>query len=716
MSQPALRRDLEWIRYEGQDRWVARDPISNAFYYFSNLEYQVCQQLNGKRTLEEVLRTLRLYSVSSLVDLEWLRYFLIRLHGSRLLLLTDTSSEREKKPSKIRISSFASLLSLRVPLFRWTRYPAILYPLARFFFHRLNAILLVLGLIVSVGLVFNRALRSEASLFTELAKQPAVWWLKVFLCYLAIKSLHEISHMLACIRWRVACSEVGLLFLVFTPCFYCDTTESWRLSSKWKRAAIAFAGIYAELWIAVFAGIIYSLTLPGLIHGLAGTTFAAATVGTLLVNANPFFRFDGYYILSDVWGVPNLASQSRKALWRTCMWCLGGAPVRKEEYDADFRWLCLFGLCSIVYRWLILSAIVLFLWHFFSRLGLSIVGVVFLGSIAAGMLIALNRGVTVLMSEFMTKQPIRGTRFLVLLSVFVVMSFLFFTYPLPNGRYARGFAEYDDKHAIFWPTEGVLTAISELGNHVKKGDVVAQGRNSDRELEILDASSNIQQLEIRLQNLLQLATIDESVIKEIQPLQELLKERRGRLERLSSELRALTIIAPSSGHILVTSGISPQALSSESETTEWAPVLRRVTIESFLERGTLLAEISEKRKIRFVAVVPETLAKRIPPGATATAVPDASPEKSISLKLQSIGIDIVDDVPLPIQSDSSFVFRRNELGAMRFESPHYLAIFFTDDHECLDSSLASFRIHLPMQTLSEQIWLQILEAFLVDRR
>ncbi len=73
-------------------------------------------------------------------------------------------------------------------------------------------------------------------------------WLLLFMCYIVAKSLHELGHGLACARYKAECNEIGLMLLCMAPCLYCDTTDSWKLSSKWQRAGIAAAGMYVE-WI-----------------------------------------------------------------------------------------------------------------------------------------------------------------------------------------------------------------------------------------------------------------------------------------------------------------------------------------------------------------------------------------------------------------------------------------------------------------------------------
>ena len=55
------------------------------------------------------------------------------------------------------------------------------------------------------------------------------------------KLLHELGHGLACKRFGCDCHSIGVAFLLFSPTMYCDATDSWMISSKWKRIGIAAA-------------------------------------------------------------------------------------------------------------------------------------------------------------------------------------------------------------------------------------------------------------------------------------------------------------------------------------------------------------------------------------------------------------------------------------------------------------------------------------------
>ena len=133
-------------------------------------------------------------------------------------------------------------------------------------------------------------------------------WLRLAAAWVLLKVLHETAHGLACKRYGGTVGSAGITLLFFMPLAYVDVTSSWRFRSKWQRIATAAAGIYAELFVASIATIVWATSSPGILQTVALNIALTAGVSTLVFNANPLVRFDGYFILSDLLEIPNLYS------------------------------------------------------------------------------------------------------------------------------------------------------------------------------------------------------------------------------------------------------------------------------------------------------------------------------------------------------------------------------------------------------------------------
>jgi hypothetical protein len=123
---------------------------------------------------------------------------------------------------------------------------------------------------------------------------------------LASSILHELGHAAAARKLGCRHGDLGFgLYLVF-PVLYMELDDAWRLPRR-DRAIIDAAGLYAQLLFALAIAGVATLWHPLLPAALG---LMILTVTSLLANLNPLFRFDGYWLISDLLGIPNLRRAS----------------------------------------------------------------------------------------------------------------------------------------------------------------------------------------------------------------------------------------------------------------------------------------------------------------------------------------------------------------------------------------------------------------------
>ena len=144
-------------------------------------------------------------------------------------------------------------------------------------------------------------------------------------------------------------------------------TDAWTLADKWKRIIISFAGIYVELIIASLATFVWWYTphYP-VVNNIALCVMVLCSVSTVVFNANPLMRFDGYYILADWLEIPNLREKANRFLNNLFLAKCLGIEVPPEPYMAPGRkWLfVIYAIASWVYRWVVTFGILWFLSDF----------------------------------------------------------------------------------------------------------------------------------------------------------------------------------------------------------------------------------------------------------------------------------------------------------------------------------------------------------------
>lgn len=119
---------------------------------------------------------------------------------------------------------------------------------------------------------------------------------------------HELGHLAACRTFGCPHGEIRLgLYLLF-PVFYADVTPSWRLSRK-ERMIVDLGGVYFQ------ALLLLPLFLLSRTSGDSLWRILFIEVDLLIAfSLNPFLRFDGYWVCSDLLGIPNLQARSRALL------------------------------------------------------------------------------------------------------------------------------------------------------------------------------------------------------------------------------------------------------------------------------------------------------------------------------------------------------------------------------------------------------------------
>ncbi len=211
-----------------------------------------------------------------------------------------------------------SPLMIRVRLGSIDSLAKILAKYSGVFFSSLAIAFWLLAITLTAAAVVSRSDQWIASLAALPAYLKNANPLMIGMLFVTTKAIHELAHAVMCRRLGARCGEVGVLLLCGMPCPYCDVTDIWRQPSSIKRAWVMLAGIYVELIIAAVAAVVWMTSYDPSTRLAAINVMLVCGISTIVFNANPLMRYDGYFVLADLMRQRKSASRSSRGLCRRC--------------------------------------------------------------------------------------------------------------------------------------------------------------------------------------------------------------------------------------------------------------------------------------------------------------------------------------------------------------------------------------------------------------
>jgi putative peptide zinc metalloprotease protein len=128
-------------------------------------------------------------------------------------------------------------------------------------------------------------------------------YLKIYFLHLVSIFFHELGHSSACHYYNVNYGDIGVRFHHTIPYFMVNVDDSWILK-RTDRVFVDAGGIYFQSIVSAFLIFLHVLNCEDfLMYGVFAINM------NMLNNLLPYLRSDGYWILSDIFGIPNLSTR-----------------------------------------------------------------------------------------------------------------------------------------------------------------------------------------------------------------------------------------------------------------------------------------------------------------------------------------------------------------------------------------------------------------------
>ncbi len=364
----------------------------------------------------------------------------------------------------------------------------------------------------------------------------------LWLIWLGLKILHEFFHALVCYRYGGRVYEAGILFILFIPLTYVDATTSWKFPSRWQRIHVASAGMFIELGVAWLALLVWVRAPDSAVGLIAHRTVLIAGISSLLFNANPLMRFDGYYILSDLVGIPNLYQLGIQRVRDWFSHLLLGIRAEKRGDEEHALFINIYGICVYCWRFLVLASLGYLASTLFHGLGIVITLAAVLVWVATPIHSLISRW-----PRYREQNPhvlrdllVRGSLLAILVGILVV------SVGWRRTVRAPAVVEYVEQVRVRAQTAGFIRSIMvHDGDQVNRGQTLVKLEQPELIQALRDTELQIEQLAVRSR-----MAHNSGRFSEVQVLRAQKQALERRLQQQKEQRAALTVVSAIDGTVI----------------------------------------------------------------------------------------------------------------------------------------------------------------------
>ena len=712
-------------RYQGTGYWVVKEPVGLQYFRFHDEEYFILNMLDGHVSLQQIKDGFEQRFAPQKITFGDLQQFIGMLHRSGLVISNSPGQGKalrergRKKRGKETLGKMSNIFAIR---FRGIDPEKILNVITPWFgwLFTVPALLGVIALFLAASLLLATQYETVyAKLPTFQQFFAADRWLILAATMAIVKVLHEFGHGISCKKFGGECHEIGFMLLVFTPCLYCNVSDSWMLPNKWKRVWIGAGGIYVEMILASIAAFVWFYSESGTtINDLCLNMMFLNVVSTLLVNGNPLLRFDGYYILMDILEIPNLRQKSTEVLKRwfqeTCL----GLELQDDPFLPQ-RGKVYFGLytvASVIYRWVVVFSIVWFVMEVLEPYGLQAIGRMLAVAGFAGLVAQ-----PVIQTWKFIRTPgrlskVKRSRLLATLAVVGVVVAAVCYIPLPHHVDCAFEVRPSRAGAVYAGTSGRIVSTVKPGDRVAEGDTVAVLENPDLKIRLADLQGQERVAEVKYRSLQYRSRFDPSVSAQFETQTEMLESIRALKEKTEQEVKRLVVKAKRDGFVLPPAERKPEG-RGDGRLPGWTGTpLQDKNVGALLTEDDRICEIGSPDEFEAVLVIDQGNVQLVRDG-------QAVDLKLDSRRMTSFSGEITEISQQPLESASSSMSSQTggdlqtevdpETGRIKPRNVSYQARVPIPD---IDLPLkpgyrGSAKIHVDPMSLGSRLWRLIAQTF-----
>lgn len=554
--RPRLRPHVRIHRqtFRGEVWHVVQDNQTGRYHRLSTPAYRIVSLMDGVRTVEAIWNDACDVVGADQATQDEIVRLLATLHTADLIIggalphMDELTARSQKQQSQEVWSRVRNPMALRLRIFDPDRLLTATLPLVRWIFTVWGFLAWLAFVLLGLGLAgIHWGQMSAAVLDQALTVQNVAL---MIVLYPLIKAVHELGHAYATKVWGGEVHELGVMMLMLMPVPYVDASASASFREKHRRIVVGAAGIMVELALAAIATVIWVMAEAGLVRALALNVALIAGISTLVFNGNPLLRYDGYYVLVDLFEMPNLGQRANKYIFHLIQRHAFGIPDLETPLAApgEAPWLAIYAVAAFLYRTAVLVGIALFVASQFFFIGVALA----IANVAMAVVWPILKGIRFVLTdgklEGRRKRAVWTTAGATVLAAILILGV-----PVPYATLAEGVVWVsDDEATVRVRTEGIVDALVVASPaEVGRDSVVARLSDPLLAARVAITERQLDELQVRLEAV----NLSDRVQANI--LREQIRHSSGQLADLKRSLADLTVVAATAGTFLP---VDPQDL------------------------------------------------------------------------------------------------------------------------------------------------------------
>ena len=309
-------------------------PCAKSMFTFVPANWKLAQLFDGNRSYEQIAE---LYSQQSgaqysadevrefAAGLEEIEFWYKTPQEQNILLMQHSAEERRKKLKQK--NRWADLSDVLFPAFNPDPFLTKFYSYTKFVYTPWFTALTLIAFALAAGITVTHwsEIGRDTTEFYNFSNKS---WQDIVVLYLilfCVVVVHEFAHAYTSKHFGGRVTAMGFALVYLTPAFYTDTTEAEVTTTRPQRLIVTVAGVWSELMICTVATFVWWGTAPDtFLHNSAYFLMMLTGIVSVLLNWNPLMKLDGYYLLTDITGIPDIKEDStafvaawvKKHIWR----------------------------------------------------------------------------------------------------------------------------------------------------------------------------------------------------------------------------------------------------------------------------------------------------------------------------------------------------------------------------------------------------------------